>query len=133
MKTLNDYIKAVEELKTMGMEILQHSKDYSAKLDELENMDIHLQCCLNILTSEEEEEKEDNTEEYNEEELFDMEIINKVENIMDGLCDEEYDIVINAINEYLDLNSSKDSFYKLLNICDKLQVTRCELLEWYEY
>lgn len=128
MKTLNDYIKAVKELQTIGMEILQHSKDYSAKLDELENMDIHLQCCLNILTSE-----EDNTEEYDEEELFDMEIVNKVESIMDDLCDEEYDIVISIIDNYLDLNSSKDSFYKLLNICDKLQVTRCELLEWYSY
>ncbi|MEE1113403.1 MAG: hypothetical protein UH077_09510 [Bacteroidales bacterium] len=129
MKTLNDYIKAVQELQAMGMEILQHSKDYSAKLDELENMDIHLQCCLNILTSEE----EDNTEEYNEEELFNMEIVNKVESIMDDLCDEEYDIVISIIDNYLDLNSSKDSFYKLLNICDKLQVTKCELLEWYSY
>ncbi len=130
MKTLSDYIKAVQELQTIGMEILQHSKDYSNKLDELENMDIHLQCCLNILTSEEEE---NNIEEYNEEELFDMEIINKVESVIDELGDEEYDIVINAIDEYLDRNSSKDSFYKLLNICDKLQVTRCELLEWYEY
>lgn len=129
MKTLNDYIKAVQELQAMGMEILQHSKDYSAKLDELENMDIYLQCCLNILTSEE----EDNTEEYDEEELFDMEIVNKVESIMDDLCDEEYDIVISIIDNYLDLNSSKDSFYKLLNICDKLQVTKCELLEWYSY
>lgn len=129
MKTLNDYIKAVQELQAMGIEILQHSKDYSAKLDELENMDIHLQCCLNILTSEE----EDNTEEYTEDELFDMEMVNKVESIMDDLCDEEYDIVISIIDNYLDLNSSKDSFYKLLNICDKLQVTKCELLEWYSY
>lgn len=128
MKTLNDYIKAVQELQAIGMEILQHSKDYSAKLDELENMNIHLQCCLSILTSE-----EDNIEEYDEEELFDMEIVNKVENIMDDLCDEEYDIVISIIDNYLDLNSSKDSFYKLLNICDKLQVTKCELLEWYSY
>lgn len=129
MKTLNDYIKAVEELKTMGMEILQHSKDYSAKLDELENMDIHLQCCLNILTSEE----EDNTEEYNEEELFNMEMVNKVESIMDDLCDEEYDIVINIIDSYLDIKSTEEDTNKLLQICDKLQITQTELLEWYSY
>ena len=129
MKTLNDYINAVKELQAMGMEILQHSEDYSNKLDELENMDIHLQCCLNILTSKE----EDNTEEYNKEELFDMEIVNKVENIMDDLSDDEYDMVINIIDEYLDLNSTEEDTNKLLHICDKLQITRMELLEWYSY
>lgn len=129
MKTLNDYIKAVQELQAMGMEILQHSKDYSAKLDELENMDIHLQCCLNILISKE----EDNTEEYDEEELFDMEIVNKVESIMDDLCDEEYDIVISIIDNYLDIKSTEKDTNKLLHICDKLQITRIELLEWYSY
>lgn len=129
MKTLNDYINAVKELQAMGMEILQHSKDYSAKLDELENMDIHLQCCLNILTSEE----EDNTEEYNEEELFNMEMVNKVESIMDDLCDEEYDIVISIIDNYLDIKSTEEDTNKLLHICDKLQITQIELLEWYSY
>lgn len=129
MKTLNDYIKAVQELQAMGMEILQHSKDYSAKLDELENMDIHLQCCLNILTSKE----EDNTEEYNEEELLNMEIVSKVEKIMDELCDEEYDTVISIIDNYLDIKSTKEDVNKLLHICDKLQITRMELLEWYSY
>lgn len=131
MKTLNDYIKAVEELKTMGMEILQHSKDYSVKLDELENMDIHLQCCLNILTSEE-EEKEDNTEEYNEDEL-DMDIVEKVQDIMDDLSDEEYDIVISTIDNYLYKDETKEDTNKLLQLCDKLQITRMELLEWYSY
>lgn len=129
MKTLNDYIKAVQELQAMGMEILQHSEDYSDKLDELENMDIHLQCCLNILTSEE----EDNTEEYNEEELFNMEMVNKVESIMDDLCDEEYDIVINIIDSYLDIKSTEEDINKLLQICDKLQITQTALLEWYSY
>lgn len=128
MKTLNDYIKAVEELKTMGMEILQHSKDYSAKLDELENMDIHLQCCLNILTSEE----EDNTEEYDEDEL-DMDIVEKVQDIMDDLSDEEYDIVISTIDNYLYKDETKEDTNKLLQLCDKLQITRMELLEWYSY
>lgn len=129
MKTLNDYIKAVQELQAMGMEILQHSKDYSAKLDELENMDIHLQCCLNILTSEE----EDNTEEYNEEELFNMEIVSKVESIMDDLSDEEYDIVISTIDNYLYKDETKEDTNKLLQLCDKLQITQMELLEWYSY
>lgn len=120
MKTLNDYIKAVQELQAMGMEILQHSKDYSAKLDELENMDIHLQCCLNILTS----------EEQNEDELFNMNIM-KVKNIVNNLSDEEYSIVIDTINDYL-INRN-DNIEKLLLLCDKLQVTRMELLEWYSY
>lgn len=128
MKTLNDYINAVKELQAMGMEILQHSKDYSAKLDELENMDIHLQCCLNILTSEE----EDNTEEYNEDEL-DMDIVEKVQDIMDDLSDEEYDIVISTIDNYLYKDETKEDTNKLLQLCDKLQITRMELLEWYSY
>ena len=92
-------------------------------------MDIHLQCCLNILTSEE----EDNTEEYNEEELFNMEMVDKVESIMDDLCDEEYDIVINIIDSYLDIKSTEEDTNKLLQICDKLQITQTELLEWYSY
>ena len=121
MKTLNDYIKAVQELQAMGMEILQHSKDYSAKLDELENMDIHLQCCLNILTSEEEED---------EDELFNVNIM-KVKNIVNNLSDEEYAIVIDTINDYL-INRNGNT-EKLLLLCDKLQVTKTELLEWYLY
>ena len=128
MKTLNDYIKAVQELQAMGMEILQHSKDYSAKLDELENMDIHLQCCLNILTNE--EEKEDNIEEYVEDEL-DMDIVEKVQDIMDELSDEEYNIAIDIIDDYL--NNEDDNMKKLFLLCDKLQITRMELLEWYSY
>lgn len=129
MKTLNDYIKAVQELQAMGMEILQYSKDCGAKLDELENMDIHLQCCLNILTSEE-EEKENNTEEYYEDEL-NMDIVEKVEKIMDELCDEDYDIAINIIDDYL--YNRDDNIKKLLLLCDKLQITQMELLEWYSY
>ena len=122
MKTLHDYIKAVQELQAMGMEILQHSKNYSAKLDELENMDIHLQCCLNILTSEEEEKNED--------ELFNVNIM-KVKNIVNNLSDEEYAIVIDTINDYL-INRN-DNTEKLLLLCDKLQVTKTELLDWYSY
>ena len=128
MKTLNDYIKAVQELQAMGMEILQHSKDYNAKLDELENMDIHLQCCLNILTSEE----EDNTEEYDEEEL-DMDMVEKVEKIIDKLSIEEYNIVIDIIDNYLNRKRTEEDIDKFLQLCDKLQVTREELLEWYSY
>ena len=127
MKTLNDYIKAVQELQAMGMEILQHSKDYSAKLDELENMDIHLQCCLDILTSEEEY-----IEEYDEDEIRTNMII-KVKNIINTLSDEEYNIVINIIDNHLDEKSTEEDFNKFLHICDKLQVTGMELLEWYSY
>ena len=129
MKTLNDYIKAVQELQAMGMEILQHSKDYGAKLDELENMDIHLQCCLHILTSEKEE---DNIEEYDEEEL-DMDMVEKVEKIIDKLSIEKYNIVIDIIDNYLNRKRTEKDINKFFQLCDKLQVTREELLEWYSY
>lgn len=54
--TINDYINAVKTLREMGQTLIeeQYNKDDSiaAWVDEVENMDMHLGCCLSILTKE---------------------------------------------------------------------------------
>lgn len=50
MTKLEQYIKLVEELKALGEEILEECEEYTSFEDEVECMDMHLECCLRILS-----------------------------------------------------------------------------------
>lgn len=130
MKTIKDYIKAIEEVKAMGLDIIMHSKDNNDKLDEIENMDIHLQCCLDILTKEENddiEEYDDDIEYYSPEEI---DILAKVNNIMDNVDDDYYFEITGIIYDYID--DMDNNLDKVQKVCEDLNITVQELILWYE-
>lgn len=129
MKTIKDYIKAIEEVKAMGLDIIMHSKDSNDKLDEIENMDIHLQCCLNILTKENDdiEEYYDDIEYYSPEEI---DILAKVNNIMDNIDDDYYLKITDILYDYTD--DMVNNLDKVQKVCEDLNITVKELMLWYE-
>lgn len=128
MKTVKDYIKAVEELKAMGLDIIMNSKDNNDKLDEIENMDIHLQCCLNILTEDKDiEEYDDDIEYYSPEEL---DILEKVNEIMDNIDDNYYFKITEIIYDYT--NDMENKLDELVKVCEDLGITVKEIMLWYE-
>lgn len=53
MKTINDYIAMVKALRELGQQLVEQQcnecDDVAAWVDEVENMDMHLECCLSIL------------------------------------------------------------------------------------
>lgn len=54
MKTINDYMAMVRALRELGQQLVQEQYNWedepAAWVDEVENMDMHLECCLSILT-----------------------------------------------------------------------------------
>ena len=52
--TINDYIAQVKALRELGQQLVQEQYNWedepAAWVDEVENMDIHLECCVSILT-----------------------------------------------------------------------------------
>ena len=52
-KMIENYIKMIEDLRVLGNEILDAYWDGDGeqddRMDEIENMDMHLECALNIL------------------------------------------------------------------------------------
>ena len=53
-KTINDYIAMVKALRELGQQLVQEQYNWqdepAAWVDEVENMDMHLECCVSILT-----------------------------------------------------------------------------------
>ena len=53
-KTINDYIAMVKTLRELGEQLVQEQynecDEPAAWVEEVENMDIHLECCVSILT-----------------------------------------------------------------------------------
>jgi hypothetical protein len=53
MKTINDYMAMVKALRELGQQLVEQQynecDDVAAWVDEVENMDMHLECCLSIL------------------------------------------------------------------------------------
>ena len=53
-KTINDYIAMVKALRELGEQLVQEQynecDEPAAWVEEVENMDIHLECCVSILT-----------------------------------------------------------------------------------
>lgn len=49
MKTYKDYLKAVEALIRLGEEVMGNPNTSEDDYDEIDNMDIHLDCCRRIL------------------------------------------------------------------------------------
>lgn len=53
-KTINDYITMVKALRELGQQLVEHQYNWedepAAWVDEVENMDMHLECCVSILT-----------------------------------------------------------------------------------
>ena len=54
MKTINDYIAMVKALRELGQQLVQEQYNWedepAAWVEEVENMDMHLECCVSILT-----------------------------------------------------------------------------------
>lgn len=54
MKTINDYLKMVQELRDLGQQLVQEqycgSDEPAQWVEELECMDIHLECCIHELS-----------------------------------------------------------------------------------
>lgn len=54
--TINDYIAMVKALRELGEQLVQEQynecDEPAAWVEEVENMDIHLECCMSILTEE---------------------------------------------------------------------------------
>lgn len=52
--TINDYIAQVKALRELRQQLVQEQYNWedepAAWVDEVENMDIHLECCVSILT-----------------------------------------------------------------------------------
>ena len=52
--TINDYIAQVKALRELGQQLVQEQYNWedepAAWVDEVENMDMHLECCVSILT-----------------------------------------------------------------------------------
>jgi hypothetical protein len=53
MKTINDYMAMVKALRELGQQLVEQQynecDDVAAWVDEVECMDMHLECCLSIL------------------------------------------------------------------------------------
>lgn len=53
MKTINDYMAMVKALRELGQQLVEQQynecDDVAEWVDEVENMDMHLECCLSIL------------------------------------------------------------------------------------
>lgn len=53
-KTINDYVTMVKALRELGQQLVQEQYNWedepAAWVDEVENMDMHLACCVSILT-----------------------------------------------------------------------------------
>ena len=53
METIQDYLAMVKALRELGQRLVQEQYDgcdeEAAWVDEVENMDMHLECCLSIL------------------------------------------------------------------------------------
>ena len=53
-KTIKDYIAMVKELRELGQQLVQEQYNWEDEVapwvDEVENMDMHLDCCVSILT-----------------------------------------------------------------------------------
>ena len=53
-KTINDYITMVKALRELGQQLVQEQYNWqdepAAWVEEVENMDMHLECCVSILT-----------------------------------------------------------------------------------
>jgi hypothetical protein len=53
-KTINDYIAMVKALRELGQQLVQEQynecDEPAAWVEEIENMDMHLECCVSILT-----------------------------------------------------------------------------------
>ena len=51
--TINDYIAQVKALRELGQILVEeqynHEDDVASWVDEVENMDMHLECCISIL------------------------------------------------------------------------------------
>lgn len=51
--TINDYINAVKALRELGQYLVEEQynecDEVAAWVDEVENMDMHLECCVSIL------------------------------------------------------------------------------------
>lgn len=54
MKTINDYIAMVKALRELGQQLVEQQYNECdepvAWVEEVENMDMHLECCVSILT-----------------------------------------------------------------------------------
>ena len=54
IKTINDYIAMVKALRELGQQLVQEQynecDEPAAWVEEIENMDMHLECCVSILT-----------------------------------------------------------------------------------
>lgn len=52
-KTINDYIAMVKALRELGQQLVEQQYNecdaVAAWVDEVENMDMHLDCCVSIL------------------------------------------------------------------------------------
>ena len=53
-KTIKDYIAMIKELRELGQQLVQEQYNWEDEVapwvDEVENMDMHLDCCVSILT-----------------------------------------------------------------------------------
>ena len=49
MKTYKDYLEALEALILLGEEVMENPNTTEEDYDELDNMDMHLDCCRSIL------------------------------------------------------------------------------------
>ena len=51
--TINDYINAVKALRELGQHLVEDQYNWQDEVapwvDEVENMDMHLECCVSIL------------------------------------------------------------------------------------
>ena len=52
-KTINDYMAMVKELRALGQALVEQQynecDEVASWVDEVENMDMHLECCVSIL------------------------------------------------------------------------------------
>jgi hypothetical protein len=55
MKTIKDYLRMVKELRELGQQLVEQQynecDEVAPWVDEVECMDIHLECCADILTN----------------------------------------------------------------------------------
>ncbi len=53
MKTINDYMAMVKALRELGQQLVEQQynecDEVAPWVDEVENMDMHFECCLSIL------------------------------------------------------------------------------------
>jgi hypothetical protein len=54
MKTIKDYLAMVKELRELGQQLVEQQyiecDEVAPWVDEVDNMDMHLECCVSILT-----------------------------------------------------------------------------------